>query len=959
MKPTQRFVRTFAPGVLALSLNLAPTADGQALLIDFGASSTTSPDANGNYWNNFTAGGSTLSNMVTSSNATTSYGLGYTTGVSLNTFTGALVGPNPALGVFNFSTVYTDGANATSAATQSFNLTGLNSFQTYDFLLLGTRSATDTRTTTYTVTGSNSATGNSITSGTNAGGSGINYNVTPLALSGITPNGSSIISVSYTNPTAASFSYLNAMQVIGYVPYTDGATHTLSGAKSYPGNTILSHSTTVNSGAVGGALGSGTSALELGSGGGTLSLGTNETVTALIGTGNLALTTSANSLTINTGATTTFSVQTGATVTNDYAGILSGSGTLSKTGSGTQILSGANTFSGSVQTGAGTLTLNHVNALQNAKLDTLYTGTGTVAFGVAGSNTYNLGGLAGNKAIALGTNSLNVSTAAGATVYDGALGGSGSLTKSGANTLTLRGNNSFTGAVTISAGTLQISDDGPTGGGTIGSTSGITNNALLVYNLTVNDRTYANAIGGTGTLTKTGGKSLTLSGSNGYTGTTTVSGGKLAVNGSTNAASAFSVQTGGTLGGSGTIGGTVSVLSGGHFAPGNSISSTFATGALTLAGGSFTDIELGTAGTSHATPGTSDRTTVTGSLALGGTLTVLDNAAANGDGGIGAGSYKIFSQTGTPSGSFAAVVNVAGYHAKVDTATSGSVYLDNYALASAGTIAAKDLGKARVGGTFSNSGALSVTNATAANSGFSEGLNATQGTVSGGVIAGGSNVSNLAGASSSTSLTVGFSTATSGAKSGNTTINLASSGSNSGYADSSLGSQTVGITGNVYDYAQAVFSLAAGSAAGSLTPSGNDYILDFGTGLALNTTYTATLQLANGLLANAFQDQLRGSYSTTGDSRFSSTAGTFSDLLANTGNSFTVTFNTGSVGSFSGGLTLYGYSVQSGLTDAALAPVTLTIAGAAIPEPDVATLWGGLGVLALLGRRRQATKFPG
>ena len=974
MKPS---FRTIGPGACVLALSLLPPLHAETVLIDFGNASSyrgasqTGADANGYSWTSIYSG-AYYSSLVDLANNATTLGIGFSASTGLGT--DSYNGPSGATSIppaqaeidaanINASSLGILGGSKAAAfdfynaKDGRFVVQGLNVNETYNLTFFGSKKYTaGTSTTDYgvytdstyaTAVGSTSLSVGVVASGTNNTG-------TTATIAGLTPQTSNTLYVRFGASAYTANGYLNEMSIVGYVPYTDGTTHTLGSAKSYPGNTLLGGTTTVNAN-IAGALGGGTSALQMEAGGGTIALGADQTVLSLIGSGNLALSTSANTLTINTGGSTTFSVlagSNGSTVTNDYAGILSGSGTISKTGSGTQILSGANTFSGSVQTSAGTLSLNNVNALQNAKLDTLYTGTGSVAFGIAGTNTYNLGGLAGNKAIALATNSLNVSTATGATVYDGALGGSGSLTKSGANTLTLRGNNSFTGAVTISAGTLQISDDGPAGGGTIGSTSGITNNSLLVYNLTVNDRTYANAISGTGTLTKTGGKSLTLSGTNSYTGATTISGGKLAVNGSTNAASAFTVQTGGTLGGSGAIGGTVGVQSGGHFAPGNSISATFATGALTLASGSFTDIELGTAGTSHAAPGTSDRTAVSGSLVLGGTLNVTNNAGANGDGSIGAGSYQIFTQTGTPTGSFASVVNVAGYHAKVDTTTSGSIYLDNYALATAGTIAAQDLGKARVGGSFSNSGSLGISNATASNSGFSEGLNATQGTVSGGVIAGGSNVSNLAGASSSTSLTVGFSTGTSGAKSGSTTIHFASSGSTSGYSDSAIGSQTVGVTGNVYDYAQAVFSLASGSAAGTLTPSGNNYILDFGAGLALNTNYTATIQLANGLLANAFQDNLRGSYGTTGDSsRFSSTAGTFSDLLSNTGNSFTVTFNTGSAGSFTGGLTLSGYSVQSGLTDAALTPVTLTLAGAAIPEPDVAVLLGGLGMLALMRRR--------
>ena len=710
------------------------------------------------------------------------------------------------------------------------------------------------------------------------------------------------------------------------------------------------------------------------------------------GAGTLALgTTAAVIYTSNSGGTISANM-TGSGGTNAGYGAYSGNTpvSLTKSGAGTLTLSGANTYTGATVINAGAVDVGTISAI-GGSADKLAGSQGNLTFNggvIQGNGTFarSLGG-GSNQVTWNGINHTNSNTSGGFAAKGGdltvAMGGTGSPTALIWGIAATNQNNiaGYTTPEFISEVGNVGNPSGQTGVLMFGSDTSDSQvdfkNAIDLGNVTANAAIggyssplyyrIINVAQGTGTdsakisgvisstvehgIIKDGAGKLILSGTNTYTGDTVVAHGTLAINGNQAAATgAVTVNSGAVLGGSGTIGGTVGVLSGGHFAPGNSISATFATGALTLASGSFADIELGAAGASHAAPGTSDRTAVSGSLVLGGTLNVINNAGANGDGSIGGGSYKIFTQTGTPTGSFTSVVNVAGYHAKVDTATSGSVYLDNYALATTGTIGAVNLGKARVGGSFSGSGAVTVTNATAANNGFTEGLNATQGAYSG-VTVGGSNVSNLAGASSSTSLTVGLSSATSGAKSGTTTISLSSSGTNSGgYADTSLGSQTVGVSGSVYDYAAAVFSQASGVGTWTVV-SPTSYTLDFGAGLTLGTNYTATINLANGTFFNAFQDNLGGSFSGGGAGEFTNTAAGFSNLVSNGNNSFTITFNTGSTGTFNGTLDFAGLSQQAGLSDANLANIQIAITATAVPEPAAALL-GGLGLLSLLRRRR-------
>ena len=195
---------------------------------------------------------------------------------------------------------------------------------------------------------------------------------------------------------------------------------------------------------------------------------------------------------------------------------------------------------------------------------------------------YRVAGLTGTRNLALNSKTLHVSSSAGVSnVYSGALS-AGGLRKSGDGTLVLTGGNTLTG-VTVDAGVLHVGDGGSTG--SLGSGT-VTNSASLVIDR-AGTLTAANAIGGSGSLTKRGSGTLVLSGISTYTGATTVESGVLRVDGALGA-SAVSMSSGTTLSGSGSVGGPVTLSATATHAPGTSPGvQTFADGIVYETGSSL------------------------------------------------------------------------------------------------------------------------------------------------------------------------------------------------------------------------------------------------------------------------------------------------------------------------------------------------------------------------------------
>ena len=177
--------------------------------------------------------------------------------------------------------------------------------------------------------------------------------------------------------------------------------------------------------------------------------------------------------------------------------------------------------------------------------------------------------------------------------------------------------------------------------------------------------------------------------------------------------------------------------------------------------------------------------------------------------------------------------------------------------------------------------------------------------------------------------------------------------------------QTVGLTGAAYHYADPVWSKTGG--AGSFTGSGNSYILDFGT-LHNGVVSTADLQILNQLFADdptgAFTDLLDGSFTTNVVSgvAFDLTGfSSFSGVAAGGAVAQTVSYDHHGApyGLYDEIITFTPTSYDGPLGDSTLAPITLEVHAVVAPEAATITMMlAGFSALftAGLARRRNTER---
>ncbi|MBV8275365.1 MAG: autotransporter-associated beta strand repeat-containing protein, partial [Verrucomicrobia bacterium] len=565
------------------------------------------------------------------------------------------------------------------------------------------------------------------------------------------------------------------------------------------------------------------------------------------------------------------------TTSSTLSGVIGGSGSFTKSGAGTLILTGTNTYTGGTNLNGGTLA---VSSDANLGTGALSFNGGTMEALAAG------GGITSNKAVTLNAGGGTfLADATTSSTLSGVIGGSGSFTKSGAGTLILTGTNTYTGGTNLNGGTLAVNSDANLGtgvlsfnGGTLEALAaggGIASNKAVTLNAgggtfladTGTNSTLSGIISGSGSFTKNGAGTLNLTGANTYSGGTNLNGGTLGVDSDGNLGTGALTFNGGTL---------EALAAGGGITSSKSIILNAAGGTFLADGGTSSILSGSISGSgpfiksgSGTLTLTSANITYTGDIELNGGILAVDNDFNLGVGALSfnGGTLEALAAGGGITSNKAVTLNALGGTFLADATTSSTLSgviggAGSFTMSGSGTLALTAT-NTYSGGTNLNGGTLAVnsdanlgTGALSFNGGTLEALAGITSNKAITLNAGGGTF--LADAGTSSTLSGAISGAGSFTKNGTGTLTLSGNNTYSGATTVAAGTLQAGsLTGLSASSAFTVnsvldlngFSNTIGSLAGTGTVLNNGVSTASLTVGADNTTTTFSGAIENGTSA--------------------------------------------------------------------------------------------------------------